>query len=148
LPCIFAGYTPIRRNIAAAKRKLYDMTNPEARETGSNKLDDGPADRPAGTVDEDANPPLSDPEDDTQYGGGKTVPPQDTGAAIPPYEGRTTSSEDNPRPGYGEAGGLGTKGQTAGEAATSSDKTPPEAEGDEGVGPTHTAGTGRAEDKS
>jgi hypothetical protein len=33
------------------------MTN-EERDTGK-------ADRPSGTVDEDANPPLSDPDDDT-----------------------------------------------------------------------------------
>jgi hypothetical protein len=56
----------------------------------------GPGDgtqRPAGTVDEDANPPLSDPSDDTVYGGSGTLPPQDTGAAIPPYEGRQTSAK-------------------------------------------------------
>jgi hypothetical protein len=50
--------------------------------------------RPAGTVDEDANPPLSNPDDDTVYGGTGTIPPQDTGAAIPPYEGRQTSAKD------------------------------------------------------
>jgi hypothetical protein len=53
----------------------------------------GGADRPKGTVDEDANPPLSDPDEDTVYGGTGTTPPQDTGAAIPPYEGRQTGGE-------------------------------------------------------
>lgn len=52
-------------------------------------------DRPAGTVDEDANPPLSDPADDTIHGGTGTTPPQDTGAAVPPYEGRQASAKDN-----------------------------------------------------
>ena len=49
----------------------------------------GPVDRPAGTVDEDAKPPLSDPDDDTEYGGTGTLPPKDNEAAVPPYEGRT-----------------------------------------------------------
>ncbi len=84
------------------------MTNPEVRDTGSDRPGGGPADRPAGTVDEDANPPLSDPEDATEYGGTGKLPPKDTDAAIPPYEGRTESSETNPRPGSGEAGGFGT----------------------------------------
>ncbi len=77
------------RNIAAGSRKLHEMTNPEKRDTGSDEPGGGPADRPAGTVDEDANPPLSDPEDNTEYGGTGTLPPKDTSAAIPPYEGRT-----------------------------------------------------------
>ena len=45
------------------------MTDPEDRDADSDEPGGGPADRPAGTVDEDANPPLSDPEDDTEYGG-------------------------------------------------------------------------------
>jgi hypothetical protein len=84
------------------------MTNQEDRNAGSDQPGGGPTDRPAGTVDEDKNPPLSDPEDDTAYGGTGTLPPKDTGSAIPPYEGRTESSETNPRPGSGEAGGFGT----------------------------------------
>lgn len=65
------------------------MTNAEDRHDGSDEPGDGPVDRPAGTVDEDANPPLGDPEDDTEYGGTGNVPPKDTGSAVPPYEGRT-----------------------------------------------------------
>lgn len=61
--------------------------------TGSGDLG-GEGARPTGTVDEDANPPLSSPDDDTVYGGTGTIPPQDTGAAIPPYEGRQTSAKD------------------------------------------------------
>jgi hypothetical protein len=69
------------------------MTNPEEHQSQTQSQSQGagadPADRPAGTVDEDANPPLSDPEDDTSYGGTGNRPPQDTDAAVPPYEGRT-----------------------------------------------------------
>lgn len=51
-------------------------------------------DRPAGTVDEDANPPLTDPEtSDPQRGQDDKIPPQDTGAAVPPYEGRQESAK-------------------------------------------------------
>jgi hypothetical protein len=50
-------------------------------------------DRPAGNVDEDANPPLTDPEtSDPQTGDEKRIPPQDTGSAVPPYEGRQGSA--------------------------------------------------------
>jgi hypothetical protein len=105
--------------------------------------------RPAGTVDEDANPPLTDPTKADPDRDQEKIPPQDTGSAVPPYEGRTTSSETNPRPGYGEGGGAETKGQTAGDAPTSGGKTTTsEAESDDGVGPAHTPGTGRAENKS
>jgi hypothetical protein len=45
--------------------------------------------RPFGTVDEDANPPMSDPTHSETYGGTGELPPQDTGSALPPYEGRT-----------------------------------------------------------
>ena len=60
-----------------------------ARDDGADAPGGGPVDRPAGTVDEDANPPLSDSDDDTVYGGTGTMPPQDTKAPVPPYEGRT-----------------------------------------------------------
>ena len=41
-----------------------------------------------GTVDEDANPPMSDPTESETYGGTGELTPQDTGSAMPPYEGR------------------------------------------------------------
>jgi hypothetical protein len=47
------------------------------------------ANRPAGTVDEDANPPLTDPTKADPDRNQETVPPQDTGSAVPPYQGRT-----------------------------------------------------------
>ncbi|HTI77771.1 MAG TPA: hypothetical protein VL634_22420 [Mycobacterium sp.] len=45
--------------------------------------------RPEGTVDEDANPPLTDPTKTEPDRNTETVPPQDTGSAVPPYKGRT-----------------------------------------------------------
>ena len=44
------------------------MTIEGKRDDGTDAPSGGPTDRPAGTVDEDKNPPLSDPEDDTEYG--------------------------------------------------------------------------------
>jgi hypothetical protein len=74
-----------------AQRQRFD--NPESgsgvRDTGADAPEHGQADRPAGTVDEDANAPISDPTKSNVYGGTGELPPQDTGAAIPPYEGRT-----------------------------------------------------------
>ena len=55
--------------------------------------DEGTTDRPAGTVDPDANPPLTDPADDQAYGDPGDLPPQDTGRAVPPYDGRKASAD-------------------------------------------------------
>jgi hypothetical protein len=132
--------------------------------TELNEPDEG-VERPAGAVDPDANPPLSDPDDDTVYGGTGTVPPQDTGSAIPPYEGRQTSAKD-----IGQAGDPGTGGASrpeedstfrspkrqdtpGGAAASPADEKPasqsPETQSDdEGVeAPAQAAGTRRGEDK-
>jgi hypothetical protein len=131
----------------------------------SHKSGSGEVDRPTGTVDEDANPPLSDPDDDTVYGGAGTIPPQDTGAAIPPYEGRQTSAKD-----IGVADDPSTAGatrpeqhseyrspkpqDTPGGAAASPAEEQPASQGsetqsdDEGVEPPAQAtGTRRGEDK-
>lgn len=52
------------------------------------------ADRPAGTVDADANPPLTDPETSDPHDADEgKIPPQDTGSAVPPYEGRQESAQ-------------------------------------------------------
>ncbi|HZC52213.1 MAG TPA: hypothetical protein VE441_06920, partial [Mycobacterium sp.] len=59
-----------------------------ARDTGADTPEQGRADRPVGTVDEDANPPLSDPTASDSYGGTGELPPQDTRSVVPPYEGR------------------------------------------------------------
>lgn len=76
--------------------RLDDFDNPEAgsgvRDTGTDTPEQGQADRPAGTVDEDANPPMSDPSASDTHGGTGELPPQDTGSAVPPYEGRKESA--------------------------------------------------------
>jgi hypothetical protein len=61
----------------------------KSEETGKHELSED-TDRPAGTVDEDANPPLTDAsKTDVDRNPETVVPPQDTGSAVPPYEGRT-----------------------------------------------------------
>ena len=69
------------------------------------------AGRPVGTVDEDANPPLSDPAKSDVYGGTGQLPPQDTGSAIPPYEGRTRGATKEPSSTQG-TGGANVGGAT------------------------------------
>ena len=96
-----------------------------------------------------------------------TRPPEDTGSAVPPYEGRKESAssddettKDGARTGGAAAPTTGTgmkspePADTAGGATTSpADEKPaeemPETEPDEGgtTGPAHTPGTDRAEDK-
>jgi hypothetical protein len=146
--------------------------NPEVgsgvRDTGTDAPEPGKAGRPAGTVDEDANPPLSDPAASDVYGGTGQLPPQDTGSAIPPYEGRTQGVTKEPSSTQG-AGGANVGGATGpvsdsdykseAPAATSGDATKSPADeqpasetsdsnrDDDGVGPAHTPGTGRGESK-
>jgi hypothetical protein len=119
---------------------------PGSRDTGSDRPSAGPADRDSGKLDDQEGSP--DAKDPSIYGGTGELPPQDTKPFLPPYEGRTESSETNPRPGWDESGGFGTKGETAqGAATTQADKPASEEKGDDGVGPSHSSGTGRAEGK-
>ena len=80
------------QNDQQQNERLEHFDNPEAgsgaRDTGSDAPEPGTGDRPVGTVDEDANPPMSDPSASDTYGGTGESPPQDTGSAMPPYEGR------------------------------------------------------------
>jgi hypothetical protein len=101
--------------------------------------------RPEGTVDPDANPPLTDDSATDVDRKPETVPPQDTGSAVPPYEGRQQSSEDTGTPGRGEnevSANTGVSGNTSTDQGSGRERD------DEGVGPTHVPGTGRGEDKS
>jgi len=119
---------------------------PGSRDTGSDRPSAGPSDRDSGKLDDQEKSP--DAEDPSIYGGTGDLQPQDTKPFLPPDEGRTESFETNPRPGWDEMGGSGTKGETAqGAAPSHADKSPSEAESDDGVGPSHTPGSGRAEDK-
>ena len=79
-------------NQETSKSEQVDR-GPGTHNTGSDQPLDMP-DRPAGTVDQDANPPISDPGDDTGDGGIGTNPSQKTEAVLPPYEGRQTSAKD------------------------------------------------------
>ena len=103
-------------------------------------------DRPKGTVDEDANPPLTDStKTDVQPDPAEPIVPRDTGSAVPPYEGRQQSSADGGTAGRGD---NEQQSPSTGDAATT-----PAARGsghehdDAAVGPAHTPGTGRAENK-
>jgi hypothetical protein len=146
--------------------RLEHFDDPElgsgARDTGSDTPEQGRAGRPVGTVDEDANPPMSDPTASDTYGGTGELPPQDTGSAIPPYEGRQQSASSGSAQGAGGATGPVTDpnyksaspSSTPGGASKSpADEQPasemPESDRDDDrVGPAHVAGTGRGESKS
>jgi hypothetical protein len=69
--------------------------------TGKHEVSEG-TDRPEGTVDEDANAPLTDMTKTDLDRNPATIPPQDTGSAVPPYEGRQRSSAEAGTPGRGE----------------------------------------------
>jgi hypothetical protein len=148
-----------------------DKQTADARVNDSEDPDSG-TNRPAGTVDEDANPPLSDPDEKTTYGGTGTIPlgtssatPPGTRSAIPPYEGRQTSAKIS---GQTESRGTGGATQpeedseyrspnpadTPGGATASPADEQPASQGsenmsdDEGVeAPAHVSGTRRGEDK-
>jgi hypothetical protein len=75
--------------VAAVREGIMSNTEQnKSEEPGKHELNED-TDRPAGTVDEDANPPLADATKSDVDRNPKTVPPQDTGSAVPPYEGRT-----------------------------------------------------------
>jgi hypothetical protein len=104
----------------------------------------GGTNRPEGTVDEDANAPLTDPRNADVDRNKETIPPQDTGSAVPPYEGRQRSSAEEGTPGRGE---NEQRSPDTGDAGNSAAAQRSEHEYDDhGVGPTHTPGTARAED--
>ncbi|OBB98738.1 hypothetical protein A5782_23630 [Mycobacterium sp. 852002-40037_SCH5390672] len=131
-----------------------------ARDTGTDTPEHGRADRPVGTVDEDANPPMSDPTASDTFGGTGESPPQDTGSAIPPYEGRQRTAAADAE-GTGGATGPVTNpdyksespSSTPGGASQSPADEQPAAEmpesdrDDDRVGPAHVAGTRRGESK-
>lgn len=146
--------------------------NPElgsgVRDTGEDTPEPGGAGRPVGTVDEDANPPMSDPKASDTYGGTGELPPQDTGRAIPPYDGRKESGTVAPSgtEGAGGANVGGGRGPVAdsdykspspsdtpgGRSKSPADEQPasqmPESDRDDDrVGPAHVPGTGRGESK-
>jgi hypothetical protein len=154
-----------------ARHQRFDNPEPGSgvRDTGNDAPEDGEGDRPVGTVGEDVNPPISDPTKSDVYGGTGTLPPQDTGAAIPPYEGRAQGASNEPSSAEG-AGGANVGGATGpvsdpdykseSPAATSGGATKSPADeqpasqtsesdrDDDRVGPAHTPGTRPGESRS
>ena len=119
------------------------MSTTESPGTGADEVRD--TERTQGTVDEDANPPLTK-NSPTDIGHNReTVPPQDTGSAVPPYQGRQQSSNEQGTSGRGEnevSANTGLAEKSAPDLGSGHEHD------DDGAGPTHTPGTGRAENKS
>lgn len=146
---------------------------PGSRDTGSDEPSAGPTNRPSGKIEGDESVPAHDESGappqtgGEQTGGGRTeAPPSDAKPAVPPYEGRQT--EAKPESGAGDSaertGGAvkpvtdpdykspAPRDTPGGATGSPADEQPaaqmPESDrGDDMVGPSHTAGTGRAEDK-
>jgi hypothetical protein len=132
-----------------------------SRDTGSDKPSGGPTDRPEGAVDDEAVPSHSGSEEG-KFGGAGTRPPEDTGAALPPYEGRQTSSKPIGQEGAEggvkpiESSGLkapAPESTPRGATASPGDEQPAEEQpetdrGYDTTGPAHTPGTGRGENKN
>jgi hypothetical protein len=157
----------------SADARLEHFDNPElgsgARDTGQDTPEPGGEERPVGTVDEDANPPMSDPRASDTYGGTGELPPQDTGSATPPYEGRkeageVTAGSPPSSAGANVGGATGpvadpeykspSPADTPGGSVTSPADEQPAAQApetdldDDRVGPSHVPGTGPGESKS
>ena len=138
---------------------------PGSRDTGSD-VPSGGEDRPSGTYEGDESVPAhggGEPQFNTKF---TNEPPRDVESAVPPYEGRQTTAK--PADG-GDEGGARTAGAVKPVADTdyksqSPDATPGGATaspadeqpasrgsesdtGDDRVGPTHTGGVHRAEDR-
>jgi hypothetical protein len=143
---------------------------PGSRDTGSDEPSGGPTDRPSGKYEGDESVPSYGAEGETgSVDRTGEMPPQDTGRAIPPYEGRQTTAKPVGDEGDAERAGARTggatrpvedssfkdpaPGQTPGGATASpadeqrASAMPESDRDDDRVGPAHAAGTGRAEDK-
>ncbi len=140
---------------------------PGSRDTGADRPSAGPADRPSGTYEGDESVPTYGDEDNPDFDTRMTErPPTDTEPAVPPYEGRQTEAKPvgTPDAGGAETGGAvkpvvdphyksPSPGSTPGGATASPAEEQPASgapetdRDDEGVGPDHVAGVGRAEDK-
>lgn len=118
------------------------MTSDSSHTQGAPDSGDGPANRPSGAIEDGIVSSTADPDADIEYDGGAVVPPGDAEPVLPPYEGRNRSTADG-TPGRGENVMSGNTGVSSDSADSS-----PESGGDPGVStPSHTPGTGRAEDK-
>ncbi len=142
---------------------------PGSRDTGSDKPSGGPTDRPSGTYGGDESvPDHSDEGGKPDFQTGTTnEPPDDAKPAVPPYEGRKEAADvgDDSTAAAGARTGGATRpttdpdykspppGETAGGETASPAQEQPASQtseanrDDDAVGPAHTSGTGRAEDK-
>ncbi|MGE2713520.1 hypothetical protein ACQI4L_05645 [Mycolicibacterium litorale] len=141
---------------------------PGSRDTGADVPSGGPADRPSGTLRGDETMPAYAEEGKPgQTGSAKTeARPSDTEPAVPPYEGRQTTAKADTGGGGGETrtGGAvkpvtdtdykdpSPQTTPGGATASPADEQPaasmPETDRDDDVvGPSHTAGTARGEDR-
>jgi hypothetical protein len=142
---------------------------PGSRDTGSDQPSGGPADRPSETYRGDETVPEHDEHGKAgDVGADKTEhSPTDTEPAAPPYEGRQTSAkpEGDQAEGEGARAGGGVKpvtdsdykgpspqqtpgGTTASPAAEEPASQASETEReDDRVGPAHTSGVGKGEEK-
>jgi hypothetical protein len=138
-----------------------------SRDTGSDEPSGGPVDRPSDSYEGDESVPTHGGKDEGPLGGTGELPPQDTGSAVPPYEGRATGNQ--PTGQRSEVGGVRVGGATGpvedpdyksaapgstpgGATASPADEQPagqaPETDLEpDATGPSHTGGTRRAEDK-
>jgi hypothetical protein len=145
------------------------MTKPEergSRDTGSDLPSGGPADRPSGAYKGDESVPQHGEEEKPDFETGFTTePPRDVEPAVPPYEGRKTSADsgDTTEKAGATIGGAtapttdsdfkSAPGGTSGGETTSPAQEQPAGGGteadrdDDMVGPAHTPGTGRGEQK-
>jgi hypothetical protein len=113
----------------------------KSHETGKHEFSES-TDRPEGNVDEDANPPLTDPTETHVDRNQDLVPPQGAEPAVPPYEGRQQSSAEAGTSGRGE-----NEQQSPGAAGKTAEHGSGHELDDPGVGPAHTSGARRAENK-
>ena len=136
---------------------------PGSRDTGSDKPSGG-EDRPSGTYEGDESVPAhgDEAEFDTSF---TNEPPRNVEPATPPYEGRKTQADSGSAEGQGARTGGATAptidsdykspapGSTPGGATTSPAEEQPASggsesdTGDDRVGPSHTGGVHRAEDR-
>ena len=139
-----------------------------SRDTGSDRPSGGPTDRPEGAVQGDEAVPShggseeAGGAEEAEVGGAGTLPPQAAEPALPPYGGRQTEAKPT-----GDSGAEGAvkpvesssikapaqESTPGGATASPADEQPageqPETDlDDDRVGPAHTAGTARGEQRS
>lgn len=127
-----------------------------ARDAGPDQAGAGETDREPGSLEQEETKSTAEPGANPAAAGG-SLPPGDAKPAIPPYDGRTTSTKEG-RPAHDEhvdADGMQSPEpeETPRGAVASPAEEKPAAhaaeteDSDSGVGPAHQGGVGKAEDK-